>query len=168
MGDIHPILHLCLDQSRYGEICHNAPKNSTSPHLISKFRAKEMFQLVSSGFRTPAGSKTPTEGPSQRQRKRGCRRVVIHSRSSDHQNSWKKLVMLSDSFEVSTSTFDLCQPPAIAITRPDALLSSPTIQEHLRYFCRMHKQAERNANLRSRRRSTAASSTSESATAVQN
>ena len=41
--------------------------------------------------------------------------------------------MLSDRFEVSTSYYDLFIPPAFAVTRPDALLSSPTIQEFIRY-----------------------------------
>jgi hypothetical protein len=39
--------------------------------------------------------------------------------------------MLPDSFEVSTSPYDLFIPPALSITRPDALLSSPTIQEYV-------------------------------------
>jgi hypothetical protein len=49
-------------------------------------------------------------------------------------------------------------PPAIAITRLNALLFSPTIQEHVRYFCRMHEQAEQNAELRSWRRSSTTTS----------
>jgi hypothetical protein len=49
-------------------------------------------------------------------------------------------------------------PPAVAITRLNALLFSPTIQEHVRYFCRMHEQAEQNAELRGWRRSSTTTS----------
>jgi len=36
--------------------------------------------------------------------------MEIRLSQQDLENSWKKLDMLSDSFEVSTSTFDLCTP----------------------------------------------------------
>jgi len=42
--------------------------------------------------------------------------------------------MLSDSVEVSTSNFDLYFPPAISITRPGALLPSPTISRVYEVF----------------------------------
>lgn len=38
-------------------------------------------------------------------------------------------------------------PPAVSITRLDALLTSPNIKEHVRYFCRCTEQAEQNAEL---------------------
>jgi hypothetical protein len=84
--------------------------------------------------------------------------------TKEAKDTWKKLVLLPDSLkcQLPTSTYS---PPAFSITRPNALLFSPTIQDKGMYFCRMHKQAERNAKLCSGRSSTTSSTTSKSTTA---
>ena len=77
---------------------------------------------------------------------------------------WKKLDMLPDSFEVSTSNFDLSHPPRFLSLDQTRYCSAQPFRSICGYFCRMHKQAERNIKLRSGRSSTATSTTPESTT----
>jgi len=94
------------------------------------------------------------------------RRLAIHSRASDHQNLGRSSLCYLTVLKCQLPPSTYATPGDFYHSAERATVQPQPFEEDVWYFCRCNKQAERNANLRSGRRSTTAGTTSVTATAV--